>query len=133
MKKRRSGYETYRSWARKYGSRELLSESEYEDAKDILRLELREAGLGTTNLSRTVASRQAFDYGYHTGRAIQRAYKSYYGADISISAARNISRELTTSEPFWELVSNEYSELREQGLSARSAKRKISQTIFGSP
>lgn len=140
-KQRRSAYETYEYWVERYGGHKL-SKKEFEQARELKKLELQEQGKSTTNLSRTLAQESSFTYDYRTGRAIKKAYAEMFDKDISISEARNIMQYTKQTkealrreidEDFWMSVSDYYNELKNTGVGSREARDVISETIFGSP
>lgn len=137
---RRSGYETYLGWVDIYGGK-AMSEKQYNQARQLLKQELKEQGKSTTNLSRTLAQESSFTYDYTVGRAIKKVYQEQGFGKISISEARNIMQYTAEGKPlrneinpeFWNHVSAEYKNLKAQGISIAGAKQLISETIFGSP
>ena len=73
-KSKRTSYETYVSWTKRYGG-DVLSESQFQEAYQIKKRELKEIGKPTSNISRTLAQESSFAYDYKTGLAIRKAYK----------------------------------------------------------
>lgn len=134
---RKSDYETYLTWVKKYGGKTPLSKEEFQQAKALKKLELKESGKSTTNLSRQLAQETSFTYSYETGRAIKKAYEEMGHGKISISEARRLmeydaqGQAIKHDETFWNTVSDYYSELRKT-YSTSDASEIISQTIFGS-
>ena len=137
-KARKSDYETYLTWVKTYGGKTPLSKEEFQEAKELKKLELKDLGKSTTNLSRQLAQETSFTYSYETGRAIKKAYKEMGYGKIEISDARRLmeydaqGHAIKHDETFWSSVSDYYSELTKTH-STSEAKEVISQTIFGSP
>lgn len=138
---RRSGYETYKAWVDIYGGSNIMTERQYEQARTLLKQELKEQGRSTTNLSRQLAQESSFTYGYNVGRAIKQAYQEEGLGKISISQARNIMQydaegkalKLEINPEFWNKVSDIYKQLKKEGYSTAGAKDIIATTVFGSP
>lgn len=144
MKKtKRTSYETYLFWMKKYGTntKEILTEKQYEQVKELKKLELKEQNKSTTNLARQIAQESSFTYGYRTGLAIKRAYAEQFNENISLKEARNIMQYGSKNQAlrheiddkFWTNVSEKYKEAKRSGLNTAEAKALISETIFGSP
>lgn len=87
---KRSSYDTYIDWVKKYGGNRVLTEDKFKEAYESLRLERVSEGKSTTNLARTLASEDAFNYNYKTGQSIKKAYEKKTGEKITISQARRI-------------------------------------------
>lgn len=137
---RRSGYETYKAWVEIYGGSSIMTERQYEQAKNLLKSELKEQGRSTTNLSRQLAQESSFTYGYDVGRAIKQAYQQEGLGKISISQARNIMQydaegkalKLEINPEFWNRVSEIYKKLKKDGATTAGAREYIATTVFGS-
>ena len=136
---RRSSYETYKSWVKRYGGIEM-SKNQFEQAYQMKKLELKSEGKSTTNLARSLAQSSSFTYDYNTGRAIKAAYRKKFEKNISLSYARkimqydrkdNVLREEIDAD-FWNYVANEYSNYLKEGKDSYAARAIISETIFGS-
>lgn len=135
---RKSDYDTYLSWVKKYGGKHPLTQDEFQQAKQLKKLELKELGKSTTNLSRTLAQETSFTYSYDTGRAIKKAYEEMGYGKITISEARRLleygpaGEVIKHDETFWNSVSDYYNELKKTYTTSES-KEIIAMTIFGSP
>lgn len=136
---RRSSYETYKSWVKRYGGIEM-SKSQFEQAYQMKKLELKSEGKSTTNLARSLAQESSFTYDYKTGKAIRAAYKEKFGKNVSISYARkimqydrkdNVLKEEIDAD-FWNYVADKYAEELNKGKNSYAARDIISETIFGS-
>ena len=149
--KRRTSYETYKGWAEYYGvsKEKMLSEAEFEkEYKERKEIRIRE-GESTGNISKSIATDNAFQYSYKVGVAIRKAFNEYYAGDnkkITVREARNFQNIQKSNlggkvfeqlqemgAAFWDMVSAEYYKEKEKSENASTAKRTISQTIFGSP
>ena len=153
MRKRRTSYETYKGWVKKYGVSEekMLSEAEFKKEFDGRKLKLIERNESTRNLSKSIANDTAFQYDYKVGVAIRKAFNEYHANDkdfkkITIREARNFQNFKNSNlggetfeqlqgmgAAFWDMVSAEYYKEKEKSGNATVAKKTIAQTIFGSP
>lgn len=135
---KKSDYDTYLSWVKKYGGKNTLTQAEFQQAKQIKKMELKSLGKSTTNLSRQLAQETSFTYSYETGRAIKKAYEEMGYGKVSVSEARRLmeydalGKVIKHDENFWDAVSDYYSELK-KNMKTSDAKDVIAMTIFGSP
>lgn len=148
---RRSSYETYKSWVKKYGGTEIMTKSQFNDTYQLRKKELKSEGKSTTNLARSLAQESSFTYDYNTGRAIKAAYEEKFEKKISLRSARNIMEYEETLDgkikkvvdtefgaEFWNHVADKYSEekkkLEQKGEEdpGKKARAIIAETIFGS-
>lgn len=137
---KRSPYETYKSWAQEYGAKDILNKNQFEQARELLKSELKSQGKSTVNLSRTLAQKTAFTYSYKTGRTIKKTFSELGLGKITISEARNILNDKSFKQlkpeqvqKFWDRVSDRYRDLKKKGKTSAEAKQEIYETIFGSP
>ena len=110
---------------------------------------VKEEGESTGHISKSIATDNAFQYSYKVCVAIRKAFNEYYAGDnkkITVREARNFQNIQKSNlggkvfeqlqemgAAFWDMVSAEYYKEKEKSENASTAKRTISQTIFGSP
>lgn len=141
----REDYDVYIDWVKQYGKGrvEPASKQEFLERKELLIRTLKEEGKTTASITKKVASTTVYSYDIKAGKAIREAYRQYTRSQgeekkLTLFDARRIftydsERKAVKSHEFWDMVSDEYMKLKQEGKSGTEAAKVIAETVFGSP